>query len=66
MAVLFFDAFENLDVPDKLKNEFSNVQVEKVIASHSHNSVQVRVISRHILNKKDISLMEKVLAAKGK
>lgn len=64
MSVKFFKAFENLKVPDKIANEFEDVIVDRVVASRSNSCIRVYISSPHIINKKDIWTMNKILAGK--
>lgn len=63
MSFRFFEAFDKIKVPEKLGNEFVDVEVEKVRGSHNRNYLEVHVKSSHILHVWDIKHMESCLKA---
>ena len=54
----FLEAFEGLQVPERLDAIFEDVSVERVVASHSKRLVQIHICSNRLIPHKEIGRME--------
>ena len=55
---LFFEIFNTLNVDSDLKTMFSEVKVKKVSVNHNRSLLRVYIISKHLIDKRDINKME--------
>lgn len=58
MVKKFFEAFENLELPNKIEELFKDVDVERITASRTTKMINVHIFSKHLINKANIRTME--------
>lgn len=61
MSKLFFEVFPTLDVDDKLKMLFENVEVTKVSTTSARDFIRVYIESTHLIQKSRIYQMERMI-----
>ncbi|MBE5935983.1 MAG: PolC-type DNA polymerase III [Lachnospiraceae bacterium] len=54
----FFQVFEGLELPNKLRDLFENVDVERITISKSTKMINTHIFSKHIINRDMIKSME--------
>ncbi len=58
---LFYDTFSDFEPPKRIKEEFNNVLVERVVMKRSSKQLVIYITSERIIHKNDIYGMQKLL-----